>query len=325
MGKLYGLKRGVPNKVCYKSVIGVYPKALLVPSLSQFAIILGMDKTPESEEKPVTLPSSRGKQFFYILKENWLTVFYVSLLYFVASFPLIFFVGLSYIHYSASLEGGSSTGEQLFSLILLTIGISLPCFLFLSIGAAGAYGYFGETLQHNDVGFSFFWKSIKKLWLPFLLLYFAEWVFFAFTLFNYGFYLYVDFSAPAKLAFLIISCLLLFLFALAKPYFIIQILFFKTPFISLIRNALLLPFTRLFHSLSTLFASSLFYVLFLFWPMGYLFILVVLYIIFGGAVSLLFSLLFNFSSLEKNLPKEQLGRLYHAGLNDSLEEEESPR
>ena len=324
MKKLYGERRSRPKKECYKSVIGVDSNVQLVPSLPHFAIILGMDKTPENEEKPVVLPSNRGKQFFYILKQNWLTIFYVSFLYFVASLPLLFFVGLSYIHYSASLEGGSSTGEQLFSLILLTIGISLPCFLFLSIGAAGANGYFGETLQHNDVGFSSFWKSIKKLWLPFLLLYFAEWVFFAFTLFNYGFYLYVDFSAPAKLAFLIISCILLFLFALAKPYFVIQILFFKTPFISLVRNALLLPFTRLFHSLSTLFVSNLFYVLFLFWPMGYLFILVVLYIIFGGAVSILFSLLFNFSSLEKNLPKEQLGRLYHVGLNDSLEEGESP-
>ncbi len=325
MGKLYGLKRGVPKKECYKSVIGVDSNVQLVPSLPRFAIILGMDKTPKNEEKSAAIPSSRGKQFFYILKQNWLTIFYVSLLYFVASLPLLFFVGLSYIHYSASLEGGSSTGEQLFSLILLTIGISLPCFLFLSIGSAGTYGYFGETLQHNDAGFSSFWKSIKKLWLPFLLLYFAEWVFFALTLFNYGFYLYVDFPASAKLAFLIISCILLFLFALAKPYFVIQILFFKTPFISLVRNALLLPFTRLFHSLSTLFVSNLFYVLFLFWPMGYLFILVVLYIIFGGAVSILFSLLFNFSSLEKNLPKEQLGRLYHVGLNDSLEEGESPR
>lgn len=323
MKKLYEARRSRPKKECYKSVIGAGSNVQLVPSLPHFAIILGMDKTPENEEKPAAIPSSRGKQFFYILKQNWLTIFYVSLLYFVASLPLLFFVGLSYIHYSASLEGGSSTGEQLFSLILLTIGISLPCFLFLSIGAAGAYGYFGEALQHNDAGFSSFWKSIKKFWLPFLLLYFAEWVFFAFTLFNYGFYLYVDFSAPAKLAFLIISCILLFLFALAKPYFVIQILFFKTPFISLVRNALLLPFTRLFHSLSTLFVSNLFYVLFLFWPMGYLFILVVLYIIFGGAVSILFSLLFNFSSLEKNLPKEQLGRLYHVGLNDSLGEEES--
>ena len=323
MKKLYEARRSRPKKECYKSVIGAGSNVQLVPSLPHFAIILGMDKTPENEEKPATIPSSRGKQFFYILKQNWLTIFYVSLLYFVASLPLLFFVGLSYIHYSAALEGGSSTGEQLFSLILLTIGISLPCFLFLSIGAAGAYGYFGETLQHNDAGFSSFWKSIKKFWLPFLLLYFAEWVFFAFTLFNYGFYLYVDFSAPAKLAFLLISCILLFLFALAKPYFVIQILFFKTPFISLVRNALLLPFTRLFHSLSTLFVSNLFYVLFLFWPMGYLFILVVLYIIFGVAVSILFSLLFNFSSLEKNLPKEQLGRLYHVGLNDSLEEGES--
>lgn len=325
MKKLYGARRSRPKKECYKSVIGAGSNVQLVPSLPHFAIIFGMDKTPENEEKPATIPSSRGKQFFYILKQNWLTIFYVSFLYFVASLPLLFFVGVSYIHYSASLEGGGSTGEQLFSLILLTIGISLPCFLFLSIGAAGAYGYFGEALQHNDAGFSSFWKSIKKFWLPFLLLYFAEWVFFAFTLFNYGFYLYVDFSAPAKLAFLIISCILLFLFSLAKPYFILQILFFKTPFISLVRNALLLPFTRLFHSLSTLFVSNLFYVLFLFWPMGYLFILVVLYIIFGGAVSILFSLLFNFSSLEKNLPKEQLGRLYHGGLNDSLEEGESPR
>ncbi len=324
MKKLYGARKSRPKKECYKSVIGVDSNVQFVPSLPHFAIILGMDKTPENEEKSAAIPSSRGKQFFYILKQNWLTIFYVSLLYFVASLPLLFFVGLSYIHYSASLEGGSSTGEQLFSLILLTIGISLPCFLFLSIGAAGAYGYFGEALQHNDAGFPSFWKSIQKLWLPFLLLYFAEWVFFALTLFNYGFYLYVDFSAPAKLAFLIISCILLFLFALAKPYFVIQILFFKTPFIPLVRNALLLPFTRLFHSLSTLFASSLFYVLFLFWPMGYLFILVVLYIIFGGAVSILFSLLFNFSSLEKNLPKEQLGRLYHVGLNDSPEEGESP-
>ena len=325
MEKLYGEWRPCPKEECYKSVIWSYSRALPVPSLPHFAIIFGMEKSPENEEKSATLPSSRGKQFFYILKQNWLTIFYVSLLYFVALFPLIFFMGLSYIHYSASLEGGSSTGEQLFSLILLTIGISLPCFLFLSIGAAGAYGYFGETLQHNDAGFSSFWKSIQKLWLPFLLLYFAEWFFFAFTLFNYGFFLYVDFSAPMKLAFLIISCILLFLFALAKPYFILQILFFKTPFISLVRNALLLPFTRLFHSLSTLFVSNLFYVLFLFWPIGYLFILVVLYIIFGGAVSILFSLLFNFSSLEKNLPKEQLGRLYHGGLNDSLEEGESPR
>ena len=246
MKKLYGERRSRPKKECYKSVIEVDSNVQLVSSLPHFAIILGMDKTPESEEKPVTLPSSRGKQFFYILKQNWLTIFYVSLFYFIALLPLLFFVGLSYIHYSASLEGGSSTGEQLFSLILLTIGISLPCFLFLSIGAAGAYGYFGETLQHNDVGFSFFWKSIKKLWLLFLLLYFAEWVFFTFTLFNYGFYLYVDFSAPAKLAFLIISCLLLFLFALAKPYFIIQILFFKTPFISFVIDLIRFePFLRL--------------------------------------------------------------------------------
>lgn len=306
MKKLYGARRSRPKKECYKSVIGVDSNVQFVPSLPHFAIILGMDKTPENEEKSATIPSSRGKQFFYILKQNWLTIFYVSLLYFVALFPLIFFMGLSYIHYSASLEGGSSTGEQLFSLILLTIGISLPCFLFLSIGAAGAYGYFGEALQHNDAGFSSFWKFIQKLWLPFLLLYFAEWVFFALTLFNYGFYLYVDFPASAKLAFLIISCILLFLFALAKPYFVIQILFFKTPFISLVRNALLLPFTRLFHSLSTLFVSNLFYVLFLFWPMGYLFILVVLYIIFGGAVSILFSLLFNFSSLEKTFQRNNL-------------------
>ena len=158
MKKLYGEWRSCPKEECYKSVIGSYSHALPVPSFPHFAIILGMEKSPENEEKSVTLPSSRGKQFFYILKQNWLTIFYVSLLYFVALFPLIFFMGLSYIHYSASLEGGSSTGEQLFSLILLTIGISLPCFLFLSIGAAGAYGYFGETLQHNDAGFSSFWK-----------------------------------------------------------------------------------------------------------------------------------------------------------------------
>ena len=325
MKKLYGEGRSHPKEECYKSAIWFPSKALLVPCSAHFAIILGMNKSPEKEDKPVILPSTRGKQFFYILKQNWLTIFYVSLLYFVALFPLLFFVGLSYIHYSTLIEGGSSTGEQLFSFILLTIVISLPCFLFLSIGAAGTYGYFGEALQHNEVSFSSFWKSIKKMWLPFLLLYFAEWVFFALTLFNYGFYLYVPFSAPAKLAFLMISLLLFFLFALAKPYFITQILFFKTSFILLVHNSLLLPFTRLFHSLSTLFASSLFYVLFLFWPMGYLFVLVVLYIIFGGAVSVLLSLLFNFSSLEKNLPREQLGRLYHVGLNDSLGEEESTR
>lgn len=270
-----------------------------------------------NDDKKMTFPESRGKQFFYIVKHNWLTIFYVSLLYFVALFPLCFLLGLAYIRYSNLLASGTGTSKQLFLTLLFAVAVSFPCFLFLSVGAAGTYGYFGEAMKTNDEAFSTFWRSIKKNWLPFMLLYLAEGLLFALALLNYGFYLYVSFNAMAKLLFLIVSCILLLLFALAKPYFVIQILFFETSFSSLVKNSLLLPFSRLLHSLSTLFASSLFYVLFLFWPVDYLFILVVLFIVFGGAISLLFSLLFNFSSLEKSLPKEQLGKLYHLGLKDT--------
>lgn len=270
-----------------------------------------------------TLPKSREKQFFFIIKNNWLTIFYVSFLYCVSLFPLCFFGGLNYIHYTNLLKSGSSSSE-LFSTLVYSALILLPCFLFLSLGSAGAYGYFGETLKTNDAGLKIFFRSIKKNALPFLLLYFAEALLFFLLVFNYAFYLYVPFNSPLlKLILLIVSILFAFLFFLAKPYFVIQILFFKTSFIALVRNSFLLPFSRLFHSLTTFLSSSIFYICFFFWPIDYLYILIVLFVIFGGAISLLFSLSFNFSSLEKSLPKEQLGTLYRVGLlNEDQKETE---
>ncbi len=267
-----------------------------------------------------SLPKSREKQFFFIIKNNWLTIFYVSLLYCVSLFPLCFFGGLNYIHYTNLLKG-ESTYLELFSTLLYFALILLPCFLFLSFGSAGAYGYFGQTLKTNEAGLKAFFRSIKKNFLPFLLLYFAEGLFFFLLVFNYAFYLYIPFDPVLKLILFIVSVLFVFLFFLAKPYFVIQILFFNTSFIALVRNSFLLPFSRLFHSLTTLLSSSIFYICFFFWPIDYLYILIVLFIIFGGAITLLFSLSFNFSSLEKSIPKEQLGTLYHVGLLTEEEKE----
>ncbi len=85
------------------------------------------------------LPKTRKKQFFYILKNNWLKLFYLNLILFTFFLPFIIYYAVStiYIYQTTSSLNNEEYILQLFS---MTVFQYVPLVFFLIIGFMGTSG-----------------------------------------------------------------------------------------------------------------------------------------------------------------------------------------
>jgi hypothetical protein len=262
------------------------------------------------------LPETRKQQFWLILKDNWLLLFYVSLTYFVFTVPLFYFQVSTYMVYSEALQDSASTASQLFSIVINGALLAWPCFLVLALGSAGINNVVKSLALGQPAWYKDFWRGIKENWWKFLLVYFF-FGFFVFLLFlNYASYYYLDINVGFKLAGLIISSMLLFFFLLIKPYLIFQILLFSSGFNALVKNSFLLAMTKFYRNIGCLIASNGLYILLFFFTTTVRIFTIVLIIMFGGAFSALLNFINCLSILESNFSKDEIPAIYHKGLKE---------
>ena len=90
-------------------------------------------------DKKKNLPPNRFLQFFYIIKENFLLLFYSSITYFVFILPLIYILLSSYLRFVSQLNTENIDSNSLLNTIIACGVLLIPCIIISSIGATGIH------------------------------------------------------------------------------------------------------------------------------------------------------------------------------------------
>jgi len=265
---------------------------------------------------PSPLPSSRSKQFIFLIRNHFLLLFASSMTFFLFLIPLFLSGSIFHIQFNGLIRSDSPSSHSLFLSLLFggaSIGVSI---IFAELGACGLNGIVSKLMINNGAKYQDYWLSIKNEWLSFLIYGLIEGILIFLVFGAYAIYMYQSFSAVLKLISLIASCLLLFLFWLGKPYFYIERFYFDNSIFLSIKASIELGIAGIFLNLALLVASNALLVAMLFSPWIAISIEMLLFILFGGAFNSLLNLVFAFDYLEKKLPRTALGSLYHKGLDE---------
>lgn len=266
----------------------------------------------------IQLPQTRFKQLFYIIKQNFLLLFYSGIISFIFLMPTLYVVMSSYSRYyqliSSSNEIDANKILELFystgSLLIITIPIA-------GIGFAGMYNIIIKLVFNDGASLKDFFKGIKKHFLMFLLIYLVEGLLLFFLLFNYATYYYVfQINKYIRLFSLIISIIFLTLYLLIKPFLIVLLLIFKNKLTNIIKNSFLLMFSKFFKSILILLIDNVLYFLLLFFIGAPLIITMILIILFQFSYSSLINALFVIDTYEQLVDKSNYIEIYHKGLED---------
>lgn len=273
-------------------------------------------KTIIGNDKKKELPPNRFLQFFYLIKENFLLLFYSSLTYFVFLLPLIYILISSYMNYSSLINQENIDSQTLLSSIFASASLLIPCILLLSIGDTGMHYVIKKIAYNEGCLYKDFFIGIKKYFKKIFLYYVLISVFLFLVIINYGCYYFVEDLNPIfKLVVFVICCILFAFSILAKPYFILQKMIFNNTNIQTMKNSLVLAVAKLIPNLLFLLLSSVLYLTLFFFKNYLLALNIVILIIFGGAYSTLITVLNSIDKLEKSIDPNEYKEIYHKGLN----------
>lgn len=265
--------------------------------------------------KSMPLPPNRFLQFFYLIKENFLLLFYTSITYFIFNLPLIYILISTFIKYRNLLEN-SATSNELFSTLLSASLLIIPAMLILSIATTGMH-YIIKKISYNEATlYKDFFLGIKENILDLAPLYIADAIFSAMIIINYAIYLYLDINPIVKLIALIISMIIFILIKLIKPFYMAQNLIFENNKIQQIKNSITFATVKLIRNIGILLLSNLLIILILLLPEKLRVVAMVISIILGGAYNLLISHLNSLYIIEKYINKDNYQEIYHKGLID---------
>lgn len=272
-------------------------------------MIIGSNKNKE-------LPPNRFLQFFYIIKENFLLLFYCSITYFVFILPLIYCLLSSYLNYTTLLNSDSPDSTKLFNLIFTCGVLLIPCILLSSIGEIGIYGIIKKLVYDEACLYKDFFKTIKIYFKKGIVIYVLIAIFTFLLFLNYGSYLYLSINPIFKLIAFIVTIILFSLFMLIKPFYLMQVMNFENDTLSTIKNSFTIMFSKLFLNIAMNILSCSLYITLFFFTGVFNIIFTIIIIVFGGAFSTLINYLNTISVIEKVVDKENLKELYKKGLKE---------
>lgn len=272
-------------------------------------MIIGSNKNKE-------LPPNRFLQFFYIIKENFLLLFYCSITYFVFILPLIYCLLSSYLNYTTLLNSDSPDSTKLFNLIFTCGVLLIPCILLSSIGEIGIYGIIKKLVYDEACLYKDFFKTIKIYFKKGIVIYVLIAIFTFLLFLNYGSYLYLSINPIFKLIAFIVTIILFSLFMLIKPFYLMQVMNFENDTLSTIKNSFTIMFSKLFLNIAMNVLSCSLYITLFFFTGVFNIIFTIIIIVFGGAFSTLINYLNTISVIEKVVDKENLKELYKKGLKE---------
>lgn len=272
------------------------------------------------KEKTMPFPPNRFLQFFYLIKENFILLFYTSITYFIFTLPLIYVLLSTYIRYT-TLINTTSNGNELYKTLINGGLLVLPSMLILSIATVGMHNVIKKISYNEPTGYKDFFIGIKENFLKLLPMSFVDSVFSSLIIINYAIYLFADINPLLKLFTLIISVIMFILIKLAKPFYMAQQAIFENSKIQLIKNSLAFATVKLIKNIGSYLLSNLLLIILFFLPNQMRVIDMVIMIILGGAYTVIIAHLNSLSVIENYINKDEYQNIYHKGLSDFYNEE----
>ncbi len=269
------------------------------------------------------LPTTRFKQFFFIIKENFLLLFYCGIISFAFLAPTLYIVMSSYSRYYQMITNSSSIdASKILELLISTGSILILTITLIGIGYAGMYNIVIKLIFNEGATIKDYFLGIKKNIIKFIIIYFIEGLLIFFTILNYASYYYInEINKYIKLFALIISFIFLLIYMLIKPVLIVLLAIFKNKFSNVLKNSFILMISKLFTSIFLLILTNILYFLLLIFIGTPLIIDMILIILFQFAYSTLTNSLFVINTYENLINKETYKSIYHKGLEDYIENE----
>ncbi len=274
------------------------------------------------KENTTPIPPNRFLQFFYLIKEHFMLFFIASICQFICTFPTIYILISTYIRYSTELNTENPDVNTLYQTLTTGALLLIPSLIISSLGEIGMYSIIKKIAFNDSADIKDFFKGIKKNFLACSPAFLVSSIFLALIIINYAVYLYGDLEAIVKLLSLIISVVMFTILSLCKPYFVLQKMLFNNSTIQITKNSIAFVFTKLFKNLAIFVLSNIFLLLLLFLSEGLRIIVIVLFIIFGGAYTTLMQYLHSLSVVELFINKQNYPEIYHNGLSDFYEVKE---
>ena len=113
------------------------------------------------KSKAMPLPPNRFLQFFYIIKENFLLLFYTSITYFFFNIPLIYILLSTYLKYRDALNNKISN-TKIFEILLTGAFLLVPASIILSIATIGMHNVIKKLSYNEPTQYKDFFIGIKE-------------------------------------------------------------------------------------------------------------------------------------------------------------------
>ena len=262
------------------------------------------------------LPPNRFLQFFYILKDNFLLLFYTSLTYFAFILPTIYILFSFFVRYTNESTQENITNVEMFNTFFHTGLLLIPCIMTSSFASVGMHYIIKRLVYNEGAIYKDFFIGIK-LHLKRVIPLFIALSLFTFLLFtNFAIYIYIDLEPFIKLMGFIVSIILFTLTLVIKPYYLMQEMIFNNSISQILKNSVMFSLRKLFKNIGAIIASSALYISLLFSSDWIKVLNIVILIIIGGAFSTLITHLNSISILESTIEKVSIKSIYKKGLKD---------
>ena len=274
-----------------------------------------------NKNKVLPLPPNRFIQFFTLIKENFILLFYTSITHFIFSLPLIYILLSTYIRYK-NLLNNSATSDELFKTLLSGGLLIIPTMFVLSIATVGMHNIIKKISYNEAAQYKDFFIGIKENLLNVLRLLIIDSIVSGIVVVNYGSYLFADINVFFKLIILISSIILFFIIKIIKPFYMTQSAIFDNNKINLLKNSFTFTMFKFVRNIGIFLLSNLLIILIFLLPEQMRVINMVILIILGGAYNILVSHLNSLSILDQFIDKEAYQTIYHKGLIDYYKKED---
>ena len=276
----------------------------------------------QRQDKPMPLAPNRFLQFFYLIKENFLLLFYTSITHFIFSLPLIYILLSTYTKYSIMINSETLDKTKLYQ-TLINGGIwIIPTMIILSIATTGMINIVKQISYNEATSYTDFFIGIKNYYLKLLPIIIIDAIFSSLPVINYAIYLFTDINATFKLVSLIISIIMFIMIKISKSFYITQKLIFENSTIQIIRNCAIFTLNKIFRNIMIFLLANILTILLFFLPEQMRIIDIVIIIILGGAYSNITTHLNTLNVIESFITKQTYPTIYHKGLVDFYKTEQ---
>lgn len=275
-----------------------------------------MSKAVNNKGKDGRLPLTRKEQAWYLIKSELGVLFLSNVITFLFALPLILlFLFGSITFHQYTLESSKTMGDY-FNLFLMYGLLVIPATLILGIGRCGLNSVIKQMVFKSSAKFSSYFIGLKTNFKAFFTSYLLLGILTGALVVNFGYLRYVEGNATFKGIIFGANCLLLFTLILSLPNIEFEGATFNNYLFAYYRNGLYMFYRNFPISILNLLLYITPIVLVFFVPIKVFFIPLGILATFYFALAGLVSFLICTHSYEKYIPKEQLGSIYHEGLED---------